>query len=280
MLKKVVFHTGEFARMVGVNKKTLHYYDAQGIFSPEAVAANGYRCYFSRQLYVFQMIRTLRDLGLSLDEIREYLAQRSPQRLAALLSSQQEWLAGELRRYRRMQRLVKNNIAMLEQAMAVPCGIVTLEELPSVRLVVSENVRSLPFVEHEPFIQRYINDCREKELDDGYPPGAMVAREDFLAGHTLDISYYFTRTDQPARAIPAKYKGCRPAGRYAVIYQQGDYMDTGAAYEKLGRFFAEQQLQPGGYSYEEYVIEDMCSACPDDYITRIAVPVLAEGLRC
>ena len=279
MLKQVVFHTGEFARMVGVNKKTLHYYDAQGIFCPDSVAPNGYRCYSSRQLYAFQMIRTLRELGLSLEEIRAYLQQRSPQRLAALLKGQQEWLAGELRRYRRMQRLVKNNIALLERAMTVECGCVVLEDWPEARLAVSENVRSLPLAEHDPFIQRYINDCREKELDDGYPPGAMVACEDFAAGHELDISYYFTRTDQPARAIPAKFQGCRPAGRYAVLYQRGDYMDTRASYAALRRFLAEQHLRPGEYSYEEYIIEDMCSDHPEDYITRIAVPVKPAGLR-
>ncbi len=279
MHKQVIFHTGEFARMVGVNKKTLHYYDAQGIFCPDSVAPNGYRCYSSRQLYAFQLIRTLRELGLSLEEIRSYLARRSPQGLTTLLKSQQQWLEGELRRYRRMQRMVKNNIAMLEQAMQVPCGIVTLEEWPRSRIVVSEKVRSLPFAEHDTFIQRYINECREKELDDGYPPGAMVAREDFSLGREQDISYYFIRTDRPERAIPAKYQGSRPAGRYAVLYQQGDYMDTREAYAKLRRFLGENQLQPGAYSYEEYIIEDMCSDHPEDYVTRIAVPVESAGLR-
>ena len=33
------------------------------------------------------------------------------------------------------------------------------------------------------------------------------------------------------------------------------------------------------YSYEEYIIEDMCSDHPEDYITRIAVPVKPAGLR-
>ena len=84
MHKQVIFHTGEFARMVGVNKKTLHYYDAQGIFCPDSVAPNGYRCYSSRQLYAFQLIRTLRELGLSLEEIRSSLARRSPQGLTTL----------------------------------------------------------------------------------------------------------------------------------------------------------------------------------------------------
>ena len=30
MKRRVTFHTGEFAKIVGVNKRTLHYYDEQG----------------------------------------------------------------------------------------------------------------------------------------------------------------------------------------------------------------------------------------------------------
>ena len=68
-------------------------------------------------------------------------------------------------------------------------------------------------------------------------------------------------------------------GNRAVLYQRGDYMDTRASYAALRRFLAEQHLRPGEYSYEEYIIEDMCSDHPEDYITRIAVPVKPAGLR-
>ena len=45
MARKRSFHTGEFARIVGVNKRTLHYYDEEGIFRPAHVEPNGYRSY-------------------------------------------------------------------------------------------------------------------------------------------------------------------------------------------------------------------------------------------
>ncbi|SEH22396.1 MerR family DNA-binding transcriptional regulator [Selenomonas sp. KH1T6] len=57
MARRMTFHTGEFARITGVNKRTLHYYDQQGIFSPDSIEPNGYRAYSSRQFYPFYMIR-------------------------------------------------------------------------------------------------------------------------------------------------------------------------------------------------------------------------------
>lgn len=80
MEPKPMLHTGEFAKLCGVNKRTLHYYDEQGIFSPDHVDANGYRCYAVRQLYPFIMIRLLRQMGLDLAEIQDYMSHRSPAR--------------------------------------------------------------------------------------------------------------------------------------------------------------------------------------------------------
>ena len=58
------FQTGEFAKLCGVNKRTLHYYDEQGIFSPDHVGENHYRYYSARQRYPFIMIRLRRQMGL------------------------------------------------------------------------------------------------------------------------------------------------------------------------------------------------------------------------
>ena len=92
MKRRLTFHTGEFARIVGVNKRTLHYYDEQGIFKPDHVAENGYRSYSFRQFYPFYLLRMLRGMGLEISEIKEYMEHRSPARLDALLGEQQQWL--------------------------------------------------------------------------------------------------------------------------------------------------------------------------------------------
>ena len=68
-MKKNYFTTGEFAKMAGVNKQTLFYYDQEGIFKPDMVAENGYRCYSYAQFETFTVSSMLRDLGVSIKEI-------------------------------------------------------------------------------------------------------------------------------------------------------------------------------------------------------------------
>ena len=84
MNKESFLTTGEFARLAGVTKHTLFYYDEIGLFSPEIKTENGYRYYSVSQLDVFDVIYTLKELGVSLDEIREYMENCTPASLLFL----------------------------------------------------------------------------------------------------------------------------------------------------------------------------------------------------
>ena len=64
--------TAQFAKLHGVNKRTLHYYDDIGLFSPRAKGENGYRFYDAAQSLDFEYIRMLKELNMSIDEIAAY----------------------------------------------------------------------------------------------------------------------------------------------------------------------------------------------------------------
>ena len=64
--------TAQFAKLHGLNKRTLHYYDEIGLFSPAFKGENGYRYYDYRQSMEFEYIRMLKDLHMSIEEIKEY----------------------------------------------------------------------------------------------------------------------------------------------------------------------------------------------------------------
>ena len=84
--------TAAFAALAGVNKKTLHYYDEIGLFRPAYVNEKGYRFYSPFQLDRLALIITLRDLGVPLQVIREYLGEGDLARLDEILTAQREEL--------------------------------------------------------------------------------------------------------------------------------------------------------------------------------------------
>lgn len=69
----------EFARLAKTTRRTLIFYDEKGIFSPAKVSSNGYRYYKPDQLYQFELISGLRDLGLSLSDIQLIMSSNGEQ---------------------------------------------------------------------------------------------------------------------------------------------------------------------------------------------------------
>lgn len=64
---------GELAKRTGVSVRTLHYYDEIGLLQPSRFTASKHRVYGPDELVRLQQIKSLRQLGFSLDEIRACL---------------------------------------------------------------------------------------------------------------------------------------------------------------------------------------------------------------
>lgn len=79
--------TAEFAKMCGTSKRTLIHYEEIGLFSPQRRESNGYRYYSEQQYEVFQVIDTLKSLGMPLRDIKAYLEQAKPGRTGYVVES-------------------------------------------------------------------------------------------------------------------------------------------------------------------------------------------------
>ena len=99
----------EFAELVGVSVRTLHYYDEIGLLNPSFVdEQNGYRFYDERSLERMQEILFYRELDFSLKSIAEILASPNYDKQKAL-AEQKRLLTLKKDRLERL-------IAALEQA--------------------------------------------------------------------------------------------------------------------------------------------------------------------
>ena len=67
------FSIGALARESGVNIETIRYYEKIGVMPKPARSSGGYRQYTAQHLRRLAFIRRGRELGLSLDEIRDLL---------------------------------------------------------------------------------------------------------------------------------------------------------------------------------------------------------------
>lgn len=64
---------GELARYTGLSVRTLHWYDEIGLLVPSCHSEAGHRLYAAEDVARLQQIKSLRQLGLSLEEVRDCL---------------------------------------------------------------------------------------------------------------------------------------------------------------------------------------------------------------
>ncbi|MFC4600518.1 MerR family transcriptional regulator [Cohnella hongkongensis] len=66
---------GDLAKLTGLTVRTLRFYDQIGLFSPSELTESGHRLYNDSDLSRLQQVLSLKELGLSLDEIKSVLAE-------------------------------------------------------------------------------------------------------------------------------------------------------------------------------------------------------------
>jgi DNA-binding transcriptional MerR regulator len=64
---------GDLAKLTGLTVRTLRFYDQIGLFSPSGHSDSGHRLYNQADIRRLQQILSLKDLGLSLEEIQTVL---------------------------------------------------------------------------------------------------------------------------------------------------------------------------------------------------------------
>jgi MerR family transcriptional regulator, thiopeptide resistance regulator len=122
---------GQIARRTGVTVRTLHYYDQIGLLSPSHHTEVGHRLYGTGDIVRLQLIRSLQQIGLSLDEIRGLLG-----RAGLSLQSVIEMQIARLEEKIEMQTRLRDQLKGIERSLRAT-GDVPVDELMQIMEVMT-----------------------------------------------------------------------------------------------------------------------------------------------
>lgn len=97
----------EFASISGVSRQTLIFYEKKGIFLPAYKNEKGYRFYLMSQLDIIATIQSLQKIGLSLEEIKDYIEHRNAQSTYELFSNKMNTLKEIITTYHKMINMME-----------------------------------------------------------------------------------------------------------------------------------------------------------------------------
>ena len=102
--RQKLFTIGQFAAIHGVTKKTLMWYDEMGLVTPAVIGENGYRYYTYQQSSTLETVLMLRELNVSIPEIKGFMEHRSAPGMERLLSAQIRELEERIDHLRTMKK--------------------------------------------------------------------------------------------------------------------------------------------------------------------------------
>ncbi len=155
--------SGDLARSTGNTVRTIRFYEEEGLLKPAEVSDGGHRRYTEDDLERLRLITDLRELGLSLCEIRSILELRTGCHSAAEFAIRfQQVLAGHLeqaqRRLERLRRVKKELLDALaaiqdrlssEGASQCPCAVADAADAPRIVKVLARQQGCCGSHEHQ-----------------------------------------------------------------------------------------------------------------------------------
>lgn len=268
---ELYFTTGEFARILGVTKHTLFYYDEIGIFSPAVKETNGYRYYYIWQVELFQSITMLRSLGMPLKEIKEYMENRGPSRFFPIMAQKEKEIDREIRRLKSMKRFVANVISEVREAMNAELDHPVVKLCKAEHLLLSEVIeRDEKKLAEE--VAEHVKMCEQYHLT-ASTVGTVSVTKDLKRGIYDCYRSVYTKLERKLSAVRSEVK---PAGTYIEVFYRGYEGNLKYPYELICGFAEKAGLKLGNSWYEEFMIDELLVKGYDEYIVKVSVEASFE----
>ena len=261
------FSTGEFAKLCNINKKTLFYYDEIDLFKPDKIMPNGYRYYSEYQLETFNFIYILKEIGMPLKEIKEYMDNRNPKNMLELFEYENKEIENEINRLKQKQEIISNKIKLIKESENRKVDIL-LEEQEEEYIILSSLIDKSKGNYDVDAYTNLLNLYYDNDLNIGYPVGSIKTKEDLL--EDSGYSYFYVRVNKNC-----SYKDIviKPKGMYLVGYIKGYYSKASIIYKKMIKYIKENNLTIIGLSYEDVLIDEVTAKNTDDFVLKVSIQV-------
>jgi DNA-binding transcriptional MerR regulator len=132
-----MFSIGEFARYGQVSVRTLRHYDEIGLLAPATVdPCTGYRGYSAEQLGQLNRIMALKELGLSLTQVKRLLAGVTLDEMRGMLALRRAQLEQELQQHRNQLLGVEARLRSMVRENGMPADDIVAKTVPPLGVVV------------------------------------------------------------------------------------------------------------------------------------------------
>ncbi len=258
--------TAQFAKLHKVNKRTLHYYDNIGLFSPSEKGDNGYRYYDVSQSMTFEYIRMLKELNMSIEEIADYCKNPSADRFLKIADKKESELDLAIQKLKRTKKILKAKKEQLHICENLHGQEIRIEECSE------EKISVLPC----DFIEDSISHVFAYLMDKWSIEQIRMGIGSFISLDKV-VNKSFEKYDGIYTCALGENSLSddtliKPKGKYLCGYQKGAWDKAPDMYEKLIYYAVQNNLLLTGYAYE-IGLNEFAISSPEEYVTKFMVKI-------
>ncbi|MEF9958644.1 MAG: MerR family transcriptional regulator [Niameybacter sp.] len=255
---------GDVAKLLPISKDTLRYYDKLGIVSPKKSTQNNYRYYTREDLLALSYVLILRDLELSLEEIKGLICNNSLEGFHLLLDRQEQVINAKLTK---LQRLKKNLCFFKDDILKVQNHFRKID-----------CIMSPPFVyktlssEFDPNYTDIMTEMEETPYVSAPVFSALLSQDTFFAKNQFDLLVISGLTDEQMVSLhPKTYGYFKPTLCLRTILIIGETISE-EDFQLINNYLTKYELTLNGDILARCIAFEHCNETPIEYY-ELFIPI-------
>lgn len=286
--KKARYCIGELSTLCNIPQKTLRYYDEIGLFTPDyRDDSTHYRYYSKSQIVNLMIIKTLKQMGFPLKDIRQIISENDAQSLEANINSHLETMRDDIMKridqYTECSYLlqkIQNGIDILEASSSLPSEdlAISIEHIPKISLMYDRSEME-GYDYSEMSLDRWISILRKAEHSKHkiMRPVYVTFYEDnimnkFLSANSMvEFAVHIEDTSST--------DDIRDFGDFDAVtmIHIGNYEDIPTSYIQMIKWIRQNGYTVTGPATEEFILSPLDVNDETRRVTKIIIPVEKES---
>lgn len=266
---KEYYKIGEISKLYGIGTDSLRYYEELGILHPRR-DSNGYRMYSISDIRTLNILRELRSIGFSMQEIKEHLQDFNVEKTLSLFRREISAIDEKIDELQKLRAHLSSRINEMEKHLQEDFAF----DCPRIRFIPERKILKLSeSVYRDEDLDFVLKELQKKNQDQLYiigngSMGAVIPLEPISKGIYGHFSAVFSLVGENE-----DYDTVIPAGNYLGYTVRGSYSKMEAGWKTLFTELSRCKLTPSGNPMEFYIIDNHDTNREEEFITHLQIPV-------
>lgn len=264
------FLIGELAKLFHISTDTLRHYDRINLLKPEHNILNEYRYYSLRSFFKLSRILFLKNLDISLEEIKTYMNNKNRNNLLNMLKKKEEEIGDKIIRLMNLKKKINVKLELLESINGDLDQVKIKRISKRIGVFLDMNNVENDFEIIDVFKQNEKYFKNSSWLIEGQVYTSL-SKENMERGILNKFRYFIEVVTLDSE--PCKQVKVIPENDYACIAFLGPYRDMGKHYTVLIKWIGNNGYQIMGDSIEKNIVDYEFSDSEHEYISEIQIPI-------